>query len=162
MNSSEILHRPPGFRVAPAVLIRISSVLYFFLMAGHTSAYPWASTQDPREVNLVDSMKSLDFTFAGERSSYWNLYFGWGVLVAVLLLTSALLLWFLSDLVGLAPRRIGLIAGLMSASALVGAYLSFKYFYIPPFVFFLIICLVLLTVAVQLLHRPNELSALRD
>jgi len=31
------------------------------------------------------SMKTTNFVFAGERQTYWGLYYGWGVLVGVLL-----------------------------------------------------------------------------
>src|SRR5260370_26763567 len=125
-----------GFLVSPVVLIRLSSILVVLLMAGHTSAYPWISTHGLQETQLVDSMKSLQFEFFGERSSYWSPYFGWGLVIRVLLLTLAIILWLLADLARLAPRRLGVITGIISASCLVGAYLSFRFFYIPPFLFF--------------------------
>src|SRR5258708_5106620 len=141
---------------SPVVLIRLSSILFVGLMIGHMSTYPWASNQGLQETQLVDLMKSVDFVFMGERSTYWNLYFGWGVLIAVLLLTLAIILWLLSDLAHLAPRRLGVVVGIISASCLVGAYLSFRFFYIPPVLFYLGICVILLTAAVQLLRRQNE------
>ena len=36
------------------------------------------------------------FDFAGQASTYWHLYFGWGLLVALLLLTQSLTLWVLA------------------------------------------------------------------
>ncbi len=142
-----------GFLVSPVVLIRISSVLTALLMAGHTSAYPWTSAHSLRETQLGDTMKSVDFVFMGEHSTYWNLYFGWGVLVAVLLLALAIILWPLSDLARLAPRRVGVITGIMSATCMVGAYLSFRFFYIPPFLSFSVICVILLTATARLLRQ---------
>jgi hypothetical protein len=136
-------------------LIRASAILHLLLAVGHTSAYPWAAARDDREIQLVDSMRSVAFVFAGERSTYWNLYFGWGVLVAVLLVTLAIVLWLLSDLARLAPRRVGGIAVLLSASSLVGAYLAFRFFYVPPCIFFSLICLLLLIAAVQLVHAAK-------
>ena len=91
-----------GFFVSPVVLIRLSSILVVLLMVGHTSAYPWTSTHGLKETQLVDLMKSGEFEFMGERSTYWSLYFGWGLLISVLLLTLAIILWFLSDLARLA------------------------------------------------------------
>jgi hypothetical protein len=125
-------------------------------MAGHMSAYPW-STRGLQETQLVDSMKSLNFEFMGERSSYWSLYFGWGLWMGVSLLTLAIILWLLSDLARLAPRGVGVIAGVISASCLIGAYLSFRFFYIPPFLFFSAICAILLTAAVRLLRQQTML-----
>src|SRR5437773_206040 len=119
------------FLISPVVLIRLSSLLFVFLMIGHMSAYPWSSTHSLQETRLVESMKSIDFEFMGERSTYWSLYFGWGLLIGVLLLTLAAMLWLLSDLARLAPRRLGVIAGIISAICGVGAYLSFRFFYVP-------------------------------
>ena len=144
-----------GFLISPVVLIRLSSLLFVFLMIGHMSAYPWSSTHSLQETRLVESMKSIDFEFMGERSTYWSLYFGWGLLIGVLLLTLAAMLWLLSDLARLAPRRLGVIAGIISAICGVSAYLSFRFFYVPPFLCFSAICVILLTVAVRLLRRPT-------
>ena len=146
------------FVASPAVLIRASSILVVLLMAGHLSAYPWAANHGLRETLLIDSMKSVDFDFLGARSTYWNLYFGWGILVGILLLTLSITLWLLSDLVRLAPRRLGVITGIISASCLVGAYLSYRYFYVPPFLFYLAIWIMLLTASTRLLRRPTVLT----
>jgi len=148
-----------GFVVSPVVLIRLSSILFVVLMAGHLSAYPWTSTHGLQEPQLVDSMKSVEFEFLGERSTYWSLYFGWGLLIGVLLLTLAIILWLLSDLARFAPRRLGVIAGIISASCLVGAYLSFRFFYLPPFLLYLVICVILPTATVQLLRQQTTPSS---
>lgn len=145
--------------VSPVALLRLSSLLLVFLMFGHMSAYPWSSANSLQEVRLVASMKSIDFIFMGERSTYWNLYFGWGLLVGLLLFTMAAMLWLLSDLARLAPRRLGLVAALLSAINGIGAYLSFRYFYVPPFLSFLANCVILLTVALQLLRAPTQLAS---
>ena len=144
-----------GFLASPVVLIRFSAILFVGLMIGHMSAYPWTSSQVPKEAQLADSMKSVEFVFMGEHSTYWNLYFGWGVWTGASLLTLAALLWLLSDLAHLAPRKVGLISGVISACCVVGAYLSLRFWYIPPFLFYLVICVNLLIAAVQLLRRPR-------
>src|SRR5258708_12192824 len=105
-------------------------------MVGHTSAYPWTSTHGLQEIQLVDSMRSVEFEFMGERSSYWSLYFGWGLLISALLLTLAIILWLLSGLARLAPRLLAVLIGIISASCLVVACLSFRFFFLPPFLFF--------------------------
>ena len=150
------------FLTSPVVLIRSSSILVVLLMAGHLSAYPWATNHGLQETQLVDSMKSLEFKFLGARSTYWNLYFGWGILVGIQLLTLSIILWLLSDLVRLAPRRVGVITGMISVSCLVGAYLSYRYFYVPPFLFYLAIWIMLLTGSMRLLRPPTLFSQGRD
>ena len=143
------------FLCSPVGLLRLSSILLVGLMVGHMSAYPW-STHGIQETQLVDSMKTLQFEFMGEHSSYWSLYFGWGLWMGVSLMTLAIILWLLADLARVAPRRVGVIAGVIAASCVIGAYLSLRFFYFPPFLFYTVICVMLLTVAVQLLTR-NEL-----
>jgi len=147
-NKSRLLR----FLRSPAGLLRLSSILLVLLMVGHMSAYPW-STHGIQETQLVDSMKTLQFQFMGEHSSYWSLYFGWGLWMGVSLMTLAIILWLLADLARLAPRRVGFITAVISASCLIGAYLSLRFFYIPPVLFYSVICVMLLTAAVQLLTR---------
>ncbi len=148
--------RPLGFLTSTVGLIRVCSVIMLaFLMVGHLSAYPWSSTHNPQETRLVDSMKSIDFVFLGEHSTYWNLYFGWGFLVAVLLFALAAILWIVSDLASLAPRRLGVITGIISAVSGVGAYISFRYFYVPPALSYLAICVISLAVSGRLLRAPT-------
>ena len=145
--------RISNFVASPVVLIRISAVLFFLLMIGHMSAYPWSSTHGSQETQLVDAMKSIAFVFFGENSTYWNLYFGWGLLVGILLITLAIILWILSDLAIIAPRRLGVVAGIVSVSCMIGAYISFQFFYVLPVLFFAAICAVLLTASFQLLKQ---------
>ena len=140
----------------PVALIRLSAVLFGGLMIGHMSAYPWTSAHVGRQVNLVDQMRTIPFEFIGERSTYWNLYFGWGLLVGVLLFTLAITLWLLARLAYFDARGVGAISGTFSAASAVGAYLSIHYFYVPPFLFFLVIAALLATAAVQLLRRPER------
>jgi hypothetical protein len=152
-NNSRLL----DFLCSPVVLLRLSSILLVLLMVGHMSAYPW-STHGLQETQLVDSMKTLQFEFMGEHSSYWSLYFGWGLWMGVSLLTLAIILWLLADLARVAPRRVGVIAGVIAASCVIGAYLSLRFFYIPPFLFYSTISVMLLTVAVQLLRQQTMFS----
>jgi hypothetical protein len=58
----------------PSLLIRFSAVMFFLLMIGHMSAYPWATTDTPEEFQLISSMKTHDFVFTGEHASYWKIY----------------------------------------------------------------------------------------
>jgi hypothetical protein len=144
-------NRSSGFALSPIMVIRICSVLFVGLMLGHVSGYPWSSPYVAQETELAAAMKSVNFVFAGEAQTYWNLYLGWGVLVAALLLTIAITLWLVSDLALVAPRRVAAITGVISALSLIGCYISFRFFYIPPAIFFAMQCLGLLWATVQLL-----------
>ena len=147
---------PAGIFRSPVALIRLTSILFVGLAIGHLWAYPWTSIHVLQEVRLAESMKSVPFVFMGERATYWSLYFGWGLLVGVVLLTFAIVLWLLSDLARLAPRRLGAITGVVSASCLVGAYISFRFFYVPPFLMYAAIGLILIATTVQLRRKHHE------
>ena len=141
---------------SPVVLIRLSSILFVGLMIGHMSAFPWTSTHVLQETRLAGLMRDIPFEFMGQRSTYWDLYFGWGLLLGILLLTLAIILWLLSDLAHIGSLNVGAISGIVLATSLVAAYLSFRFFYIPPFLFFSVICVILAAAAVQLLRRQKE------
>jgi hypothetical protein len=132
----------------------VSAFLFLFLTVGHMSAYPWSAAGSPRETRLVDAMKSTDFIFMGEHSTYWGLYFGWGLLVGLLLFAMTAMLWLLSDLARLVPRRVAVMTGLVSATCGIGAYLSYRFFYVPPFLCFAANCGLLLIVTIRLLSAP--------
>jgi hypothetical protein len=120
------------------------------------SAYPWTSAKELSQSRLVGSMKAVDFIFMGEHQTYWSLYFGWGVLVAALLLTIAIALWLISDFVWFAPRQVGAITGFISLLCLLGSYISSQFFYAPPAAFFAVACVVLVIATVQLLATKGE------
>jgi hypothetical protein len=135
------------------ILLRASSILFLGLTIGHMSAYPWTSTNAPREYELRRLMTSVPFEFMGERSPYWNLYFGWGVLVGLLLFALAIILWILPNFATVRPRSTGAIASILAGASVVGAYLSFRFFFIPPFLFFSMLCATLMAASVRLLRR---------
>jgi len=152
-SKNKISNGLSGFFGSPVALMRLSAILFVGLTAGHLSAYPFARENAPLEKQLVGSMKHVRFEFLGEYTTYWNLYFGWGIFIAVLLLTLAFVLWFLADIAPLTPRRIGVITGLLSAASFACAYLSYRFFFIPPFLLLLIIGLIMLKTAIQLLRK---------
>ena len=98
---------------------------------------------------------NLPFVFLGEASTYWNLYFGWGILVALCLLTFAAILWFVSDLARVSSHGVGAICWVMSAASFVSAGISFRYFYLPPTVTYLACGVFLARAALQLRRRES-------
>jgi len=140
-----------GFFRSPVVLIRISSILVVLETVGHMTGYPWTSNRVPEEAQLVHSMKAVDFLFFGERSTYWNLYTGWGLFIAVLLLTLAIMLWMLSNFTRLAPKQAGGITGIISTSLMACAYLSFRFFYLPSSLLLSVTFVILLVATVRLM-----------
>jgi hypothetical protein len=142
-----------AFFTWPVALIRTSSVLSVLLVMGHMWGCPWTSDQVLQEKQLVRSMRSTDFVFLGEHTTYWNLYFGFGIWLAVFLIAMAFILWVLSNIARLVPRPVGIISGIFAATCLIGACISFRYFYTPPFITLSVMCVILLMATVQLLRK---------
>jgi len=140
------------------VLIRAASVLLAALMIGHMSAYPWSSASIAEQARLAGRMKSVLFGFAGQTTTYWNLYFGWGVLVGILLLALAVIVWLVAELVPYAPRIVAGISGVVAGTSVIGAYLSWRFFFLPPCLLFLAIA-ILLAFAILALILPFRAQA---
>ena len=100
-------------------------------------------------------MHSIPFVFLGEPSTYWNLYYGWGLLVAVLTLTLAIILWTTSALARRDQRTAGAICAIIAVDSLASAYISFSYFYVPPSIVYSVVSVILSVATVQLL-RPGK------
>lgn len=152
---------------SPVVLMRASAILLLLTALGHLSAYPWtSSTHDPRESMLVESMNQTPYMFFsntpyayfGEHTSYWGLYFGWGLLVGAQILTSGLILWILSGLTQVGSRSVAAICAIFSAVSLIGAYISLRFFFTPPIVSYSIVCILLAIAAAKLWKRPDQQS----
>jgi hypothetical protein len=120
---------------------RIAAVLILLLDAGHTSGFPWS---DPKWAVDLSSMRSTHFDILGFSRTYWDFYVGFGLLFTVLLLLAAILAWQLG---GLPANTRALMRGTAWTLALCFAaitVLSWRYFFIVPIVFSIVITLCLI------------------
>jgi hypothetical protein len=120
------------------VLYRISSVLLLLFAAAHTLGF---RQTDPKwgVDSLLGSMRSVRFDAQGFTRTYWDFFVGFGLFVTVFLVFAAVLAWQLG---GLAPETLALMRG--PAWALVVCFsavtiLTWRYFFIAPFVFAIVI-----------------------
>jgi hypothetical protein len=129
-----------------SVFYRISSILLVLFAAAHTLGFRQV---DPRwgVRAIVDGMQSTRFDVQGFSRSYWDFFVGFGLFVSVLLLFAALVAWQLPGLSVKAPvaaRNIGW--GL--AICFVGVtLLIWKYFFLAPLVFAVVVTVCLLIAA---------------
>ena len=119
-------------------LYRISSVLLLLFAAGHTLGF---RETDPKwgVDSIIGSMRSVRFDVQGFSRTYWDFYVGFGVFFSVFLVFAAVLAWQLG---GLAPETLALMRG--PAWALVICFaavtiLSWRYFFIAPIAFAVVI-----------------------
>ena len=81
-----------------STLLRIASVVTFLYFAGHTAGMPWTPGEGPAELAVIEAMKSNRFAAMGSSRTYWDFYFGFGVIISVLQLVQAVVLWQLGTL----------------------------------------------------------------
>jgi hypothetical protein len=92
-------------------------------------------------------MQTTHFYFMGFSRTYWDFYVGFGLFVSVFLLLAAVLAWQLGRL---PPESLALMRGITWAFALCFAaitVLNWRYFFILPIAFSIVITLCLTTAA---------------
>lgn len=131
-------------RVKASMFFRIAAVLLVLFDVGHTSGYPWS---DPEWGVDIGSMRFAHFYIMGFSRTYWDFYVGFGLFVSVFMLLAAVLAWQLG---GLPKESLALMRGTAWVFALCFAAitaLSWKYFFIIPIVFSILITLCLIAAA---------------
>jgi hypothetical protein len=129
-----------------SVLYRISAVLMLFFDVGHTVGF---RQSDPKwgVDTLVGSMRSIQFDYQGFSRTYWDFYVGLGLFVTVFLLLAAVLAWQLG---GLPAETLALMRGTAWALALcflAVTILSWRFFFIVPLIFSIVITVCLIAAA---------------
>jgi hypothetical protein len=127
-----------------SIFYRIAAVLMLLLDAGHTSGFPWS---DPKWGVDLGPMRSTHFDILGVSRTYWDFYVGFGLFITVYLLLAVVLAWQLS---GLPAETVALMRGTAWTFAVCFAaitVLSWRYLFIIPIVFSMVITLCLTAAA---------------
>jgi hypothetical protein len=137
---------------------RIAAVLLLLFALGHTLGF---SQSDPNwgVDALLGSMRSTHFDVQGFSRTYWDLFLAAGFSVGVSYLFAAILAWQLG---GLPAATLALMRGTAWAFALCFAAItivSWRYFFIIPIAFSIVITLCL-TVAAWLSARQVSMPPL--
>lgn len=135
-------------------LYRIASVLILLFAAGHTLGFRQI---DPKwgVGSLITSMQSIHFEAQGFDRTYWDFYIGFGFFVSVFLVFAAVFAWQLG---GLPAETLSTQRGPAWSLAIcfgAVAILSWRYFFMAPLVFSVVITLCL-TIAAWLSGRPRS------
>jgi hypothetical protein len=121
-----------------SVLYRIASIVLVLFAMGHTGGYLQV---DPawHADSLVQSMRSTHFNISGSERTYWDFYVGFGLFFTAFLLFASLIAWQFGSLppATLAAMRLG--AWSFAGCFAVVAYVSWRYFFIVPLVFSIVI-----------------------
>jgi len=127
-----------------STLLRIAAVIMFLYFVGHTSGAPWTPGEAPADVAVIDAMKSGHFPVMGVSRSYWDFYFGFGLVISAMQLLQAVILWQLGTLAKTDAARLRPIIAAFSVSLVINAILGWMYFFAIPIVLALLIAVCLL------------------
>ena len=138
----------------PSLPYRIAAVLILLFAVGHTIGF---LQHDPKwgVEALLASMRTIHFDIQGFSRTYWDFFVGFGLFVTVFLLFAAVLAWQLG---GLPAETLARIRGIAWASAVcfaAVAFLSWRYFFLIPLVFSIVIT-ICLSAAAWVSSRPEK------
>jgi hypothetical protein len=137
-----------------SLLYRIASVLLVLFAMGHTLGFRMT---DPKlgVGPLIASLQTLHFQVQGFNRTIWDFYVGFGLFISVFLVFLAFLAWQLS---ALAPETLAVVHGIKWGLAICFAaetVLTWRYFFIGPIIFSIVITLCLLAGA-WLSRKPSR------
>jgi hypothetical protein len=132
--------------VKTTVLYRIAAILLVLFAAGHTAGFRKAQPQ--WEVGpLLEAMQTTRFNVGSFGRTYWDFYLGFGYFVTAFLLFAAVLAWQLGGLNKETLALMPLITWGLAVCFVVVTALSWKYFFLPPIVFSVVLTVVLILAA---------------
>jgi hypothetical protein len=132
--------------VKASLVYRVAAVLLLLFAVGHTLGFRQSDPAWGADA-LLGAMRSIHFDVQGFKRTYWDLFLAAGFSVGVFYLFSAILAWQLG---GLPPETLARLRGVAWAFALCFAAItvvSWKYLFIVPIVFSLVITVSLISAA---------------
>ena len=137
---------PPEVGLKPAIFYRVASVLLLLFAALHTFGFRQVDPQWGLE-SLIGLMRSIHFDIMGTSRTYWDFFVGFGFFFSIFLVFTAVLAWQLG---GLSRQSLAVMRG--TAWTLVICFaavtiLAFRYAFVVPIVFSILILLCLAAAA---------------
>jgi len=116
----------------PSILLRIASIITLLYFAGHTAGMPWTPAARPGELPVIEAMKTHRFETEGFARTYWDFYFGFGVIISAFLPLQAVALWQLGSLARTGAAQIRPIIASVLVAFVVNAILAWMFFFAVP------------------------------
>ena len=128
------------------IFYRVAAVLLLLFAVAHTLGF---SQSDPKwgVDALLGSMRSIHFDVQGSNRTYWDLFVAAGLSVGVFYLFAAILAWQLGGLPGETLARMRGIAWAFALCFAAITVVSWRYLFILPVVFSLVITVCLISAA---------------
>jgi hypothetical protein len=118
------------------LLLRIASLLTLLHGIGHTIGGVFSVDVPPGtpEGNVVAVMKSTHFDVMGATRTYWDFFFGFGLIITVSLLIQTILFWQLAGLAKTDAKRLRPIIAVFFLGHIGYAILAWRFFFAPPLI----------------------------
>ncbi len=115
------------------VFLRLAAIILFLHLLGHTAGAMLSGPQHgPTEVAVLEAMRASKFDFMGTMRSYWEFYYGFSVIINVVLVCNVVLLWQLSSLARTAPQFVREITPILFLEWAGAAVADWFYFFAAP------------------------------
>jgi len=115
-----------------SLLLRVAAVITFLYFAGHTAGIPWTPGGAPADMRVLEAMKSHSFDVEGFTRTYWDFYFGFGIIISVYVLALAVVLWQLGSLAKTDAIRVRPIIASIFVAFVVNAAIAWRFFFAIP------------------------------
>lgn len=119
-----------------AKILQATSILAALQYTAHAVLFLSATpTHGPDEIAVIETMKAHRFDVYGFDRSYWDFYFGYGLLAILFGLVEVVVLWQLATLAKADSYRVRPIIGMLIFANVAHALLMWRYFFLGPLLF---------------------------
>ena len=129
-----------------SILYRVAAVCLLLFAVGHTVGFRQSDPQWGVDA-LLTSMRSIHFDVQGFTRTYWDFFVGFGLFVTVFLLLASVIAWQLGSLPAETLGQVRGIAWALAIGCAAVAVLSWRYFFVVPIVFSMVITVCLISAA---------------
>jgi hypothetical protein len=115
------------------LFLRIASVLAIIHSILHTIGGVLSKPNNGApEIAIIEAMKSRAFNVMGSMRTYWDFFFGYGLIVTITLLVQGVLFWQLGNIAKTNGAQIRPILLLFCFNFIATTIVAWKYFFIAP------------------------------
>jgi hypothetical protein len=129
-----------------SIFYRVAAVFLLIFAVGHTLGFRQSDPNWGVEA-LLGSMQSIHFDVQGFSRTYWDLFVAAGLSVGVFYLFAAILAWQLGGLPAETLARMRVIAWAFALCFAVITVVSWRYLFVLPIVFSIVITVCLISAA---------------
>lgn len=126
-----------------SLYFRIAAILIALFAVGHTMGFRQTDPGWGLD-STIASMKTIRFVAQGFNRSYWDFFVGFGLFVSLLLILAAVVAWQMGSLPAPTLASMRIVVWALTVCFGLVTLLSWRYFFLAPVVFSLLIFICLL------------------